>query len=160
MKYSGALAKPIPRKRSSVFACDESIKADVERIADIQAEKMIQLFSAHGVEVGNWVALSLALAKEHVPGFRIAEPAGRPTEWGEIEKAELRIAVDEMRDSNPGLNISDAIRRIQRMDSWQARTGAMRASALSKHYYAADARWIAIVQDARSWNKLSKGIVS
>ena len=154
MKYSGELAKPITAKKAGLLATDDSIRAESKRIVDAQIAKLPALFAAHGVELHDWIDLVFELAEEYVPGFRVVEPAGRPTEWGDYDKAEFRLTVDHMREANPGMKITDAIRRVQRLESWQSKTKDMKVSALSKHYYGADPRWVAVMRDAKAYESI------
>ncbi len=154
MKYTGELAKPITAKKVGLLATDDSIKAESRRIIEARVAKLPALFAAHGVEPHDWIDLVFELAEEYVPGFRVVEPAGRPTEWGDYDKAEFRLTVDHMREANPGIKITDAIRRVQRLESWQSKTKDMKIPALSKHYYGADPRWVAVMRDAKAYESI------
>lgn len=160
MKYTGKLAKPIVRRRLGVLSTEESVREAATKEANEMLEKLPLLAEAHGVAPGDWFALAVSLAKTHVPGFKVVQPAGRPTEWGQIEKAELRLDVDELLAATGGLAVTDAIRRTCKLERWVEKTKGMKVTALSKHYYAADMRFVDIVRDARSWNQLSERIDS
>lgn len=154
MKYTGELAKPITAKKFGLLATDDLIKAEARRVVEARMAKLPALCAAHGVELGDWLDLAFELAEEYVPGFRVAKPAGRPIEWSEYEKAEFRLTVDDMREANPGMKITDAIRRVQRLESWKSKTKDMKVAALSKHYYDADDRWVAVMRDAKAYDSI------
>ena len=87
MKYSGTLAKPIARKAKHLLLA-EALREENELISQPYKDRLTKfpaLFQAHSVPFGNWMGLALSLAIEHVPGFRIVNPAGRKTEWGIYE---------------------------------------------------------------------------
>ena len=143
MKYSGELAKGIAAKKLGLLATEEAVKAELHRVIEVKAKKLPALFAAYGVEPLNWMEMVFQLAEAHVPGFKVREPAGRPTEWGDVNKAEFKLTVDGMCEANPGMKITDAIRRVKNLVSWQAKTKDMKVPALSKHYYGADPIWVA-----------------
>lgn len=150
MKYTGTLNKPIVSKPIGLLSFDESYQAELERIDGERAEKLPELFEAHGVEPGNWYRLSVALALEHVPGFKVIKPAGRPTEWEEFDKAEFRLDVDAfIINSGNTLPVTEAIQRARRLDAWKSKTEAMKPAALRKHYDMADMRMVKLIQDTR-----------
>ncbi len=68
---------------------DEQVAAAVNAQVDELLSKLPLLAEAHGVRHGDWFALVVSLARTHVPGFKLVEPAGRPTEWGMFDKAEF-----------------------------------------------------------------------
>lgn len=141
-------------KKFGLLSTDDVIKAEVGRIVDARIAKLPELCAVHGVELGDWLGLVFKLAEEHVPGFRVVEPAGRPTEWDEFSKAEFKLAVKQMREANSGMKITDAIKRVQRLERWESKTKDMKVSALSKHYYDANPRWIALVEDAKAYESI------
>ena len=159
MKYTGALKKPITKRRLSLLALadEHPLRAEYQRQTDEALSKLPDLFAAHDVQDGNWVALALALARTHVPGFKIVEPAGRPTEWEISDKAEFRLDVDAfIINSGNTLPVTEAIQRARRLDAWKSKTEAMKPAALRKHYDKADLRWVKLIQDAREHrNQLS-----
>ena len=156
MKYKGTLAKPIAQKAKHLLLA-ELLREENELFSQPYKDRLTKfpaLFEAHSVPLGDWMGLALSLAIEHVPGFRIVNPAGRKTEWGFHEKADLKLHVDDMLMAHPGMKITDAIRRVQRLEKWQEKTKDMKVSALSKHYYAADDRWVAVMRDAKAYESI------
>ena len=151
--YTGRLGKTIARRKMGLLADEADFIAEANRITDEMYSKLPDLFYAHGVEAGNWKALGLALAKAHVPGFKVADPAGRPTEWSKFHKAEFKLDVDAFieRTKPEKLSVVEAIKRVIRQDAWSEKTKKMTLSALEKHYYDADRRWCKVVQDARAY---------
>ena len=64
MKYTGALKKPITKRRLSLLALadEHSLRAEYQRQTDEALSKLPDLFAAHDVQDGNWMALALSLA--------------------------------------------------------------------------------------------------
>lgn len=156
MKYTQELTKPIKRKRLGLLA-DEALHAEeARRIVDEMFAKIPMLAQAHGVDHGDWFGLALALAKEHVPGFKVVNPSGRPPEWSDVDKAEFSIAVDEVRLSS-GKTVDESMKLVIRLERWAKKTAPMSLEALRQHYYQADKRWIAVVKDARAYELLMAG---
>ena len=157
MKYTGTLNKGITRRRFGPLAASDAHLSEANRIDSEMAAKLPELFEVHGVEMGNWFRLAMALAREHVPGFKVINPAGRPTEWEEYDKAEFRLDVDAfIINSGNTLPVTEAIRRARRLDAWRSKTEAMKPAALRKHYDKTDLRLVKMMQDARAHrNQLS-----
>ncbi|NML85381.1 hypothetical protein [Polaromonas sp.] len=140
-KYTGSLSKTIAQKRIGLLAGEDAYRAEAQRTTDEMFAKLPDLFKAHQVPEGNWVALTLALAKSHVPGFKVVKPAGRRTEWGIADKAEFRLDVDIVIGDSK-LSVVEAIKLVCRLDAWKEKTAPMKISALEQHYYRADMRFI------------------
>ena len=156
MKYTGRLSKTIAQKRIGVFSGEDVYLAEAKRTTDEMFSKLPDLFKAHQVAEGNWVALALALAKAHVPGFKVVKPAGRRPEWDISHKAEFRLDVDTIIEKSglKKISVVEAIKLVCRRDDWAAKTKTMELSALEKQYYLADLRWVEVVRGARSYNAL------
>lgn len=156
MKYTGRLSKTIARKRIGILAGEDAYTAEAKRVTDEMFSKLPDLFQAHGVEDGNWVALSLALAKSHVPGFKVVDPAGRRPEWDISHKAEFRLDVDTIIEKSglPKPSVVEAIKLVCRLDAWAEKTKPMKLTALEKHYYSADMRWVQVARDARAYESI------
>ena len=117
--------------------------------------KLPDLFKAHEVPKGNWMALALALAKAHVPGFKVVKRAGRKTEWNISDKAEFRLDVDGIvSESGDLLPVTEAIKLACRLDAWSSKTNPMTLAAVTKHYYNADLRFVEIVKKARAYESI------
>jgi hypothetical protein len=155
MKYTNQLAKPIKAKRLSLLATESDFETEAGRITAEKFAKLPDLCAAHGVIYGDWLSLALALATEHVSGFKIALPAGRPTEWGDFDKAMFRLDVEDMQSASVGLPVTLAIDRVRKLSQWAEKTHGMKVTALSKHFYSVDSRWVQIARDARSMNQLT-----
>lgn len=158
MKYTGTLAKPIARKRMGVLAGETQLKAEELRTNGEMFAKLPDLFKAHGVIENDFVSLALALAQSHVPGFHLAEPAGRPTQWGDYDKAQLRVAIDDMVTANKSIPITQAIAKVCRLPQWAEKTKGMKAGALRKHYDAADMRWVQVARDAKAYESIAREV--
>jgi hypothetical protein len=151
MKYVGNLNKGITRKRMGIFADDADYATEAQRTTDEMFSKLPDLFAVHQVSEGDWAGLAMALAKTHVPGFKLINPAGRKTEWNPADKAEFRLDVDAIIE-NHGISVVEAIKLACRLDAWIEKTKEpMTIAALEQHYYKADIRFIQVVKDARAW---------
>ncbi|PZP95534.1 MAG: hypothetical protein DI587_22285 [Variovorax paradoxus] len=153
MKYTGQLADPIEGRRSGLFDTEEQMQADAHRLAAEKISKLPALFLAHGVELGDWPALALALAVAHVPGFKIKAPAGRPTEWSVADDAEFRLDVDGVRQAGD-LTVDRAISKVIASEPWSGKAKGMKIPALRKHYYRANEAWVRLVADARAYQTM------
>jgi hypothetical protein len=152
VKYKGRLSKPIVRRRVGPLASDEQRAAAVNAQVDELLSKLPLLADAHGVRHGDWFALAVSLARAHVPGFKIVEPAGRPTEWSFFDKAEFRLYVDSIRGSGKTLDAS--IKYVAKSDKWSSKVAGMTLGALRKHYYSADPRFFAVLADAKAYESM------
>lgn len=153
MKYTGRLSKPITRKHIGQLAGEAAYQAEAQRTTDEMFSKLPDLFEAHGVSENNCFALVLAMAKEHVPGFKMVNPAGRKVEWSAVDKAEFKLDVDTFINQSNGKKrpITDAIAATKRLETWTEKTKGMKITALAQHYYTADRLWIKVVADARKY---------
>lgn len=150
MKYEGELKKAVVRKRLGLLS---DTNAEAERITVEVLSKLPALFAAHGVQPGDWMSLAIELAKTHVPGFQVNNPPGAPTKWCMTEKAEFRIDVDSVIADNY-LSIPEAIKLVIRQPRWAEKTAPMTLGALEQQYKNTDMRWVAVVLDARAWEKI------
>lgn len=147
VKYEGALERPIVANNVRGLLADEARTAEAARQVDLMIEKLPLLAKAHGVEAGNWFALVMAMAKEHVPGFRVITKAGRTELWSDLEKAELKIEIDEHRSADR--NLKQAIEAVLADGKWEKKRPTH--SALETHYKRADESLVAMVRDARAF---------
>lgn len=150
MKYTGDLGDPIASTRLGLFSSEEDAEREAHRIVAKKAEKIPALFQVHGVEVGDWPSLALALANAHVPGFRVGAPAGRPAEWTAADDAEFRLDVDAALAAG-GKTVDRAIETVAKQDRWSKKAEKMKTTALRQHYYRANDAWIRLVSDARAY---------
>ncbi|WP_157627245.1 hypothetical protein [Variovorax boronicumulans] len=151
MKYQGALERPIVANDVRGLLADEARIAEATRQVNLMLEKLPQLAQAHGVEPGDWFALVMAMAKEHVPGFRVIAKAGRDELWSDLEKAELKIEVDAYRKA--GRNLKQAIEAVLANGRWEQKRPTH--SALDTHYKRADKSLVAMVLDARAFRAIN-----
>ena len=159
MKYTGRLSKPIARKIIGLIGDVAPHHAEADRVSDEMLSKLPDLFEAHGVPLGNWCALVLAMAKDHVPGFKIVNPAGRKTEWDDLDKAAFKVDVDNFinQSNEKKVPVTEAIAKTQRFERWAEKTKGMKIAALSQHYYKADKRWVDWLKvrfDARKYESI------
>ena len=152
MKYTGRLREPITRRAMGLLEDDEAHHVESKRITDEMFAKLPDLFQSHGVPDGDWITLVMEMAKAHVPGFRLINGAGRKTEWSFVDKAEFRLDVDAIVSGLGGaLPITEAIKLACRKEAWADKTKAMTLPAVTRHYYAADMRFVETVKRARLW---------
>ena len=127
--YTGVLNTPIDPEAiglpwgaggPGLLATDQEVSDAARRITDAQFEKLPALFAAHGVTLGNWSGLCLALAAEHVPGFKLKNKGGRPSKWTAYQQAEFVCDVEELRAT--GLSIPESIKLVVRREPWKALT--------------------------------------
>jgi len=155
MKYTGRLKKPIVRRPFGILASEEYVRAAVKAEVEEMFSKFDDLFVAFALQNDDWFALALALAKAHVPGFKIVAPAGRKTEWSVVDKAELKLDIDAIAGRSE-VPITEAIKLACRLEAWAAKTKKMSLAAITKHYYTADPRWVEIVSDARAYRAMNQ----
>jgi len=128
--------------------------ADAGRIEDEMRAKLPDLFKAHGITDGDWPNLAMALAKAHVPGFRVSSPPGRPNEWDELEAAEFKIEVDNICRAQ-GLSVVESIKLAIRLDAWAPKAADMTLGSLEKRYYEArNSKWVELVKKARAYEQI------
>ena len=139
MKYTGSLGKTIAQKRMGLLHGEDECQAEAKRTTDEMLSKLPALFKAHDAIEGNFVALTLALAKAHVPGFKVVKPAGRKTEWNITDRAEFKLDVDAIvLKSGVLLPVTEAIKMACRSEAWAGKTKPMSLAAVTRHYYKAD----------------------
>jgi hypothetical protein len=165
-KYKGRLSKSIVRQKIGIFENDAAHQEEAKRIETEILSKIPDLFIAHNIKISekginqnDWFALVLCLAKTHVPGFKVIDPAGRKTSWTDADKAELKIEIDRIVEaSEKKLPIIAAIRHIKTSEGWKEKYRHTSHNALKAHYYDADLRWVEIVKDANAYALVKKTV--
>lgn len=151
MKYTGTLVSPIVERMpdGGLLAGDAEFAKEAARVKVAQLEKLPALFEAHGVEVGDYQSLALALAETHVAGFKVVERAGAKVKWQVYELTQFKIAVDDLVASGEASSVTHAIDRVRRRPEW---SGIIKKSAtpsaLRKQYDRADPMWVQMLRDA------------
>jgi hypothetical protein len=153
MKYTGSLSKTIVGKRIAPLSGADAFTVEYKRQDGEMLAKLPDLFRAHEVTVGDWLGLALALAKAHVPGFKVVRRAGPRTKWDVITKAEFRLDVDTEREKS-GLSVVKAIEHVWNLEFWRVAAIPTPLSALQKHYYSADLEIVEVLKEARAWHAL------
>lgn len=153
MKYTGSLSKTIAQKRIGGLAGEDAYMAEAKRTTDEMLSKLPDLFKAHQVTEGDWMALALALAKAHVPGFKVVRRAGPRIKWSVSTKAEFRLDVDTEREKS-GLSVEKAIEHVWCLEAWRVAAIPTPLSALQQHYYSADLEFVEAIKRARAWQAL------
>lgn len=113
-RYAGDLAKPIVRKRPTPPAnrffnpTFDQIQKRYETECDAEKRKAVDeffrridlLWDRFDIEPGNWKALAISLAHEHVPGLQFAEPVQparrQRLEWT-IDRFRLRHLISKFK---------------------------------------------------------------
>jgi hypothetical protein len=170
--YKGALAKPIGLRPPPTFSGGVVPK----RVADYQkrlsrheranaamvqrqhAKKLAMLFDHYGIAgKENWAALALALAAEHVPGFKVQLPKakpkrGRKPKWTPERLEELYRTVQSVKQQH--LNDRQALKFIVNNQEYKTSWGVPTGHKGSKQ------QWIetleARYQEAKHAEKLSE----
>lgn len=161
-KYTGKLAKPLEcSSLLGLLILPKDRRTEIiKKNAMEKAYRLLLLCDHHGVERCNWFGLALKLAEAHVPGLREAKGfAGRPKIWGPLELAHLKIAIDDLMEQHRNLSLSDAARRLTRLDPWKSLTkksGAKAAEVLRRMYYEADPRWVKTCRKAMAYDDVKK----
>lgn len=150
MKYKGNLGKTIALKQIGLLSDADAYEKEAKRITDEMFGKFPDLFIVHQVTQGDWMALSLALAKAHVPGFKVVRPSGAPKKWESVARAEFRLDVDAIIEDK-GLSVVESIKLAIRLYTWEAKTASMTIGALEKQYYSTDMRMVELIKKARSY---------
>jgi hypothetical protein len=87
-----------------------------------------------------WYQLALALARDHVIGFRRRAKAGAKQKWDQDTVAALRRAVKNLR-SSPSMSIASACRVLANREPWKSIAGNKSPSeALRRAYYGRSVR--------------------
>ncbi|MBS0368052.1 MAG: hypothetical protein JSS57_02510 [Proteobacteria bacterium] len=150
-RYKGDLAKPVEPPTIGPLMSGEEISGVAQAMVDEQYRRMVLLFDAHSVKPGDWEALCFALAKTHVPGFKVARGrAGRPQKWHDYDRAMLVLAVEET-----GLGVREAVQELAQQEPWKSMSSTTRgAETLRDECTRADKRWVAVAQAAKAFDAL------
>lgn len=167
-KFSGELAEPLkPMFRGGLFSTGQSEEADARERAEILLRKLQALAAHYGVENQDLnlqtLYVALALAKEFVPGFKVADPNkrdGRPEVWTDIREGFLIVEIDKEMERGSKCGVSIAALKLSKRTPWKEickLAGSKDArETLRKRYYSARKtnRWQAILRDSQAYEKL------
>jgi hypothetical protein len=108
-RYTGNLAEPI--YEGAAGSLDDSVQTSYRKV-----DKLLELFDLYNIDsLGkhSWLRLALALAEQHVPGFRVVHELprkrGRSRTWKAGRADALLRDVDEVRSADKKLTIKSAI---------------------------------------------------
>ena len=101
-KYGGALDEPLEPLRIGLLMSDDKRNEVVRERIEIETTKLNQLSEHYGLATGDHRSLALALAREHVGGFKEAKPKGRPVKWDLMAKAYLYVDVRRAAEMSVG----------------------------------------------------------
>lgn len=158
--YAGLLAERIPEFRGGYISDFESFEKWVDDYEELIEEKLLLLLDHYGIErdaADAWKCLTLRLAREVVPGFRVVR-VGAPRKWTHVHDALARLAIDEHLAANAAtekMNVLDAARHVVRQRDWKIRAGPSNgpANVLRQAYFRADAELVDRLRD-RDWRRL------
>lgn len=151
-KYTGDLAKAIPRPALGLLMPPEQIATTLKEFKREKYRRMVQLFDAYEIAHGNWEQLCFSLAEAHVPGLRVGVKPGKKTKWDDTLRAELVLAVEQT-----GIeNITSAIEKLAAIEPWKSLVSHTKgAETLRGEYNRRDPRWVELVRKARAYDALS-----
>jgi len=126
-RYTYYLADPIYEALPAAGSADEldsSVETSCRKIDKLL--KLLELYKIDSLAKHRWLRLALALAEQHVPGFRVIhEPPhkrGRPRSWKAGQADSLLHDVEELRRANKKLTIKSAIDQLRADPSKNWRT--------------------------------------
>jgi hypothetical protein len=121
------------------------------------SELLSDLFKVHDVARGDWVGIALALARAHVPAFSMEKTRPGPkTVWLPVDRAELRVAVDELIAQGRAESVLHACNTLARKKPWIEKLRNRNKNpgeALRQQYKQADGRVVTMVVHAREFNR-------
>lgn len=149
--YTGDLAKPIEPPSIGLLMTDDQIAEIARALFQEEARRMVLLFDAHNIQNGDWRALCFALAKNHVPGFKMAKGrAGAPKKWHDYDRAMLVLAVEET-----GLGVTEATGLLVKREPWKSMVSHSRgAESLRDEFHRADKKWVSMARKAKAFDSL------
>jgi hypothetical protein len=85
------------------------------------SQRVCALFVHYGIQDGDYPALAMALAQQHVPGFAIAKgSSGAKTKWDAFETALLRVHIDVIQTER-NKRFAEAARIAARSERWASK---------------------------------------
>lgn len=172
-KFTGELAEPLkPMFRGGLLGTGEFREADVQERIEAQSRKLQLLAKHYAVEHPDLntqtLFVALALAREFVPGFRVADPttreAGRPEVWTDFREGFLIVEMDKVMRQRGGCGVAEAAATLSKRTPWKQLCKAAgakdSASSLRQRYYLAkkSGKWIAVLEDAASYEQLTNAL--
>ncbi len=128
-EYTGELLKPIPKRGPGLIASvsEERWQAALnDAVLDqmvVTLRKLSLLAEAHHVKPGDWLGLTLALARAHVPGFKVVGKGGRPLVWDTFTTARYHQAVNDHQRRYRALTLEEAMRDVSKLPEWADKFG-------------------------------------
>ena len=121
-EYTGTLAEPIaPRVTTIWHVLDDQCAVDEMRRRYVEDEFKLDALADHfGIGRKNYRALSLALARQHVPGFKWSEPRGYNSKWNLMTRGVLIVEMERTIVLGERLKgISWAAKQLARQSHWK-----------------------------------------
>jgi hypothetical protein len=150
-KYFGPLAEGMePIHYIQLLGLSEEQKQGIFSERNEQfIQKLVLLFDFYKIKRGDWHLLAARLAEEHVPGFQDAKnKGGSPVKWSELEKAQLRLAIDRV-VGEKNISISSAAAQLAKREPWKSLAkGRNPAETLRRKYHdPRDEFWQQVAQE-------------
>lgn len=123
-KYPGRLGKPRRQQLPGLLTTEEAAEEWCAKQVALEFAMLQDLCDYFLIPRGpdQWLCLSLALAREHVPGFRPAIPRGRKKKWGPFER--MVLLLDMLRElPKCGNNADTAAYRLCKREPWRTLLG-------------------------------------
>lgn len=169
-KFSGELAEPLTAIfRGGLIGTGPCRDTDVQKRVETESRKLSLLATHYGVEHADLntqtLFVALALAREFVPGFKVADPNkknGRPQVWTEIREAFLVVEMErEIEFRHHDNSASEAAKKLAKRKPWSTlceRAGSSDepAEALRARYFRAKKKnnWAAILRQSLAYERL------
>ncbi len=157
-KYAGDLASPIVDRPPGLLASEEAVSTHETAIfvEELRRLELLRKYYSIPEEPGEWFALSLALARDHVPGFRRVSPPGRKSTSSDplgLIAAYVFICVERLRSDDSRLTIAEAAVRLSRISPWKE--GRKTPEVIRTLYFKGRrSRALPILRDAMAWDEV------
>lgn len=157
------LSKPIQYSRRTIEliaelernpkseALMEELYAEFDKFEDEQTRRLYLLMEFHELDhrkIDGWIKLARLLGEQLIPGLRgTYGTPGAKKKWTAMDRAQVRIEIDDLRAKKPGLSISSAAAVLSRSPKWKDRGSPRgRAEVLRRAYYEADPKFVDAVR--------------
>lgn len=162
-KFEGTLSTPIEPRRTKLQAAalrgDSELQKLFEKYAQEDLSKLLLLCRYYDIPEGAhmFYALSLALARDFVNGFKERKPRGRKSKWTSLNKGALVVEIEHLTKKNdPAHGIAWATKQLTKREPWKSfletkdsnATNPAPAEALRKTYYSFKGnKWAELMRD-------------
>jgi hypothetical protein len=138
-KYPKPLDTPEPRPKEDRRAYREWMIRRVRMYRTLMTHHGI---SSEASELDQWIGLAQALARVHVPYFKVRNVSGSKTVWVPHILADLKVAVEQAKQEAPDTSVTRICLGLASVDPWQSLLASSRSGwkkpkpglALKAHY--------------------------